>query len=268
MAHARAPDDPDDRSPAAGGERGPREGDLDLAPLSPEERDGVALLLETERVAHEVDGDRLRVAPPDLSRARELVDIARSAPSDLGPGESDPLVADPGTTAAAAASRARAQPFERLAPPAARLAAGLAEAAIGVALARALRSRLGYRRAAVVAAGGAGLAAHVAGVALAGASPGLILAGARVQVPPRTGRPGWGPAARRGLILHGPLLVALAAWPVPADRHRVGRAALVGAALAAAAAVRASVLLDPWGRGVHDRAAATVVVRHRPGPGS
>jgi hypothetical protein len=275
MANAHAHPDPENGAPA--GAVGPaperRPGgdeafaaDVDLAPLSPEERAGVDLLMDTERVAHRVDGDRLRVAAPDLPRARELVDIARSAPSELGPGESDPLVADPGTTAAAARSRVQTRAFERPASAGARVAAGLAEAAVGLVLVRALRTRLGPGRAVVVAAGTAGVVAHIAGVALAGTSPGLVLAGARILVPPRIGRPGWGPAARRGLVLHGPVLVALAAWPGPGDRRAVARAAVAGAALAAAAGVRASVLLDPWGRGVHDRAGATVVVRRGTGP--
>jgi hypothetical protein len=275
MAQARAHQDPDDRGPTAAAgpvpERRPAvdqglAAEVDLAPLSPEERDGAVLLLDTERVSHEVDGDRLRVAAVDLARARELVDIAHSAPSELGPGESDPLVADPGTTAAAAGSREQAHVFDRPPPAAGRVAAALLEVGAGVVLARMLRARLGHRRALVVAAAGAGLMAHIAGVALTGSSPGLVLAGARVLVPPRTGLPGWGPALRRGLILHGPVIVALATGPAPGDRRRIGRAAVAGAALATAAGVRASVLLDPWGRGVHDRAAATVVMRRRTGP--
>jgi hypothetical protein len=268
MAHARALPDPDDRAPGTPTAAAAPAPDavVDLAALSPEERDGAVLLLHTERVAHEMDGDRLRVAARDLARARELVEIARAAPSELGPGESDPLVADPGTSAAAAGSRARADVFERPPPAAGRVAAALLEAGAAIVLARLLRSRLGHRRAVVVAAATAGLGAHIAGVALAGTSPGLVLAGARVLVPPRIGQPGWGPALRRGLILHGPVVVALAAWPAPGDRRRVGRAAVAGAAVAAAAGVRASVLLDPWGRGVHDRAAATVVMRRRPQP--
>jgi hypothetical protein len=275
MADAHAHEEPGDGAPIGGVEPvarprpGPDEAaDVDLAPLSAEERDGVDLLLHTERVAHEVDGDRLRVAAPDLPRARELVDIARSAPSELGPGESDPLVADPGTTAAAARSRAQTRAFERPAPPAARVAAAIAEVGVGIVVVRALRGRLGRRRAVAVAAGSAAVVAQIAGVAVAGTSPGLVLAGARVLVPPRIGRPGWGPAVRRGLVLHGPVLVALAAWPAPGDRRPRERAAVAGAALATAAGVRASVLLDPWGRGVHDRAAATVVVRRDPGPGA
>jgi hypothetical protein len=221
---------------------------VDLAALSAEERDGVDLLLDAELVAHELRGDELLVPAAERQRVAEMVAIAVSAPTradDEDDDQGDPLPGDG---------------FGPLATPARRAAGGLAELATATLAAAALSRRLGRRRAVLATAAAWSLLGHLAAVAVTGRAPGHVLAGTRVQSPPRPGALGGRTALRRWLVADGPLVIAGACCAGGRLSRSVAAVTAAGS-LTVAAVVRASVLTDRWHRGLHDRTAGTVVTR-------
>jgi len=67
---------------------------IDLSALAEDERDGLLLLVEVERMAVDLDGDVLVVPAADADKARELHAIVVDAPTPSRRPTLDPLMAD------------------------------------------------------------------------------------------------------------------------------------------------------------------------------
>jgi hypothetical protein len=67
---------------------------IDLAALADDEREGLLLLVEVERMAVMFDGETLVIGADDADKARELLAIVTDAPTATRRPERDPLMAD------------------------------------------------------------------------------------------------------------------------------------------------------------------------------
>jgi hypothetical protein len=254
-------DDPGDRS----GE----EVRVDLGAAPAEVRQGIDLLLNAERVVHRWSGPVLVLGADDAERAAELLQLAVAAPAGRGPGEPEGLASDPGAAAPDETHLTDEQRYGPLATPGRRLIAlglDVAAAAVAALAARALAARRAPTRSRPTVIAGLSLwwvADRWLAVALTGRSLGCFVAGVRLMVPPRPGRPGAAPALRRWTIGDSPLLVAAVASTALVGRARRGAVVTAAVGVGVAVAVRLPALRDPWRRGRHDRAASAVVVASR-----
>jgi hypothetical protein len=67
---------------------------IDLSSLPHDERAGLLLLLEVERMAAQVVGQTVTIGAPDADKARELLGIITDAPTPVDRPKLDPLMAD------------------------------------------------------------------------------------------------------------------------------------------------------------------------------
>ena len=107
------------------------------------------------------------------------------------------------------------------------------------------------------------LASDIGAVALFGCTLGMWLTRTRVVVPPSPAAPGWRTAIVRWLVATGPAVAGYLAWITRTTLPRSVRLVLGVIGLPWMIVVFAPILFDTYLRGLHDRAAGTVVVLTR-----